>query len=365
MNPSHPRDLEWMHRALRLARKGEGLTRPNPPVGAVLVKNGRVLGQGWHHKAGEPHAEILALRQAGSSARGATLYLTLEPCSTFGRTPPCTEALVRAGIARVVVGVSDPNPLHAGRGLRFLRRAGLQVTLGVGATEARDLIAPFACRMLRHRPFFTLKLGLTLDGRLADRQQASRWITGPESRETVQAMRRAADAILVGAGTVRLDNPSLWPRPDGKRNPWRIVLARHAPLPLSPQVFTDPHADRTLVAVPRGWHPQCARRIRQTGATVLELPKTRFWPALTRELYRLDILHVLCEGGGILAGALLRTGLVDELCVFLAPRLLGGPVGATGPATWPLAQAPRFQIREIRPQGDDVFLRLTPSPKAD
>ncbi|HAL92888.1 MAG TPA: bifunctional diaminohydroxyphosphoribosylaminopyrimidine deaminase/5-amino-6-(5-phosphoribosylamino)uracil reductase RibD, partial [Verrucomicrobia bacterium] len=187
MNRFSESDLNWMRQALALARRAEGMTRPNPPVGAMVVKNGKKIGQGWHKKAGGPHAEVFALRQAGTNAKGATLYVTLEPCSTFGRTPPCTEAVIRAGIARVVVGATDPNPRHAGRGLRLLRKAGIQVDAGACAGEAADLIAPFACHMLRQRPFFTLKLGLSLDGRIADHTHSSRWITGPEARAEVQA----------------------------------------------------------------------------------------------------------------------------------------------------------------------------------
>ncbi|MGD9612132.1 MAG: bifunctional diaminohydroxyphosphoribosylaminopyrimidine deaminase/5-amino-6-(5-phosphoribosylamino)uracil reductase RibD, partial [Kiritimatiellia bacterium] len=194
-------DSKWMHRALALARRAEGMTRPNPPVGAVVVKNGRKIGQGWHKKAGGPHAEVFALRQAGAAARGATLYVTLEPCSTFGRTPPCTDAILRAGIARVVVGTADPNPQHAGRGLRLLRKAGIRVDVGACADEAAALVAPIACHVLRKRPSITLKLGLSLDGRIADPTHSSRWITGPEARETVQTLRRASDAVMVGAGT--------------------------------------------------------------------------------------------------------------------------------------------------------------------
>ena len=356
-------DLKWMRLALELARRGEGLTRPNPPVGAVVVKNGRKIGQGWHKKAGGPHAEVFALRQAGAAARGATLYVTLEPCSTFGRTPPCTDAVLRAGIARVVVAMADPNPKHAGRGLRLLRKAGLQVDVGACGTEAAALLAPFACHMLRKRPFFTLKLGLSLDGRIADRTHSSRWITGPDAREMVQAMRRASDAVMVGAGTVRHDNPSLWPRPDGKRNPWRVVVVRRGPLPLKAQLFTDEHAARTIVAAPKGWQPACARQIRKAGATVLELPKNGFLPSLATELGQFGILRVFCEGGGILAGELIQAGLVDELCVFLAPLLIGGAVGAVGETSWRLPQAPRFRRVESQPVGSDWFLRLVPAGK--
>ena len=357
------RDVEWMQQALALARRGEGRTRPNPPVGAVVVKNGRMIGQGWHRKAGGPQAEVFALRQAGAAARGATLYVTLEPCSTFGRTPPCTAAVIAAGIQRVVVGTADPNPRHAGRGLRILRTAGLRVEVGICGREAVDLIAPFACHVQRRRPYITLKLGLSLDGRIADFTHSSRWITGPDARTAVQAMRRTADAVMVGAGTVRHDNPSLWPRPDRGREPWRVVVVRHGSLPLKAQVFTDEHAARTLVAAPKGWQPACANRIRRTGATVLELPGKRFLPALARELGRRGILHVFCEGGGILAGELVESGLVDKLHVFLSPMLIGGPVGAMGDTAWRLAQVPGFRLDAFRPVGKDLLLTLTPDQK--
>jgi diaminohydroxyphosphoribosylaminopyrimidine deaminase / 5-amino-6-(5-phosphoribosylamino)uracil reductase len=358
-----PSDLDWMHKALALARRAEGLTRPNPPVGALLVRDGVPVGQGWHKKAGGPHAEVYALRQAADAAQGATLYVTLEPCSTHGRTPPCTEAILAARVARVVVGTIDPNPAHAGRGIRILRRAGLRVDVGACADEAAALVAPFASRMLRNRPFYTLKLGLTLDGRIADSTHVSRWITGPQARSEVQALRRASDAIMVGAGTVRHDNPSLWPRPDAKRNPWRIVAVRNGPLPLDAQLFTDAHAPRTLVAAPKGWQPACADAIREKGATVLELSPARFWPALSRHLADLGILRVLCEGGGILAGEMIRARIPDELLVFLSPMLVGGPVGAVGHAQWPLPQAPRYRFQDVRPLGNDLLLRMVPLPK--
>ena len=358
-------DLKWMQTALALARRGEGLTRPNPPVGAVVVKNNRILGQGWHRQAGGPHAEIHALRQAGPRAKGATLYVTLEPCSTFGRTPPCTTAIQQAGIARVVVGAADPNPRHAGKGLRVLRQGGIQVLTGVGGPEARELIAPFACQVVRHRPFFTLKLGVSLDGRLADFRHHSRWITGPDASREVQAMRRRADAILVGAGTVRHDNPSLWPRPDRQRNPWRIIVVRDRPLPAAAQVFRDVHADRTILAAPRGWHPGGARRLRAANVKVLELPRRGFFPALAKELGDLGILRVLCEGGGIVAGELLRARLVDELCLFISPKLIGGPVGAVGTRHWMLESAPGFRIRDVRRIGPDLFVHLFPKARED
>lgn len=354
-------DEFWMARAISLARRAEGMTRPNPAVGAVVVANGECVGEGFHRRAGGPHAEVYALRQAGTRSSGATLYVTLEPCSTFGRTPPCCDAVIKAGIARVVVGVADPNPRHAGRGLRLLRKHGIAVQTGVCKDAAVDLLAPFACTMLRHRPFFTLKLAVSLDGRIADSTHSSRWISSSASRTLVQEMRRASDAILVGAGTLLHDNPSLWPRPDKGRNPWRVILTGKRPLPLDAQVFTDEHADRTLVVLPEHTQTRAVQTLRQRGVSVLEIPKAADpLPCLADHLLSLGVMKVLCEGGGQLAASLLKVGLVDEFCVFLAPVVIGGPVSAVGSAIWPLSAAPRFSLKESRRIGPDLFLRCAP-----
>ena len=346
-------DVRWMQRALALARRGEGLTRPNPPVGAVVVKGGRVVGEGWHRKAGGPHAEVHALRAAGARARGATLYVTLEPCSTFGRTPPCTDAVLAAGIARVVVATADPNPKHAGRGLRLLARRGLAMTSGICAAEARALIEPFALRMLTRRPFVTLKLGVTLDGRIADRRGKSKWITGPAARRHVQALRRRVDAILVGAGTVRADDPQLTPRPAAGRRPLRVVVSQSGRLPARARLFTDERAADTVVYVPAGVPVP-----RLGAATVVAVRGPRVsLPGVLKDLARRGVMHVLCEGGGELAAALLRAGLVDELQWIVAPRLLGatGRPAVGGPG-WPLAGASPWKLTNVQRVGDDVLL---------
>ncbi len=342
-----------MQRALALARRGQGLTRPNPPVGAVVVKGGRAVGEGWHRKAGGPHAEVYALRAAGARARGATLDVTLEPCSTFGRTPPCTDALLAAGIARVVVATSDPNPAHAGRGLRLLARRGLVVTSGVCGVEARALIEPFALRILKRRPFVTLKLGVTLDGRIADRRGKSKWITGPAARRHVQALRRRVDAILVGAGTVRADDPQLTPRPAAGRRPLRVVVSQAGRLPPRARLFTDERAADTLVYV-----PAAAAAVPVGRATVVATRGARVsLSAVLEDLARRGVMHVLCEGGGELAAALLRAGLVDEVQWIVAPRLLGATGRpAVGGAGWPLAAAPQWKITDVQRVGDDVLL---------
>lgn len=355
----------WMARALALARRGRGLTRPNPPVGAVIVRNGRLVGQGWHRQAGGPHAEILALRAAGARARGAALYVTLEPCRTFGRTPPCTQAILAAGIRRVVMAARDPNPRHRGRGRRILRRAGIDVLEGIGADEARNLIVPFAKWIVTGRPYVTLKLALTLDGKIADVGRRSRWITGAASRRAVQELRRQADVILVGAGTVAADDPSLLPKPSQGRKPWRVIVDARGRVAASARVLADKAAAQTVMATTR----QCPRRRWQKwqrhGARVWILPAAGrgvSLPALMRKLGRLGMLQVLCEGGSELAAALIRNRLVDDYIFFIAPRVLGGPgpVPAVGGRGWPLAAAPKLIFTECRKLGQDILIRAKP-----
>ncbi len=324
----------FMQRALALARRGEGLTRPNPPVGAVLVQNGKIIAEGFHKKAGGPHAEVNCLAKVPKVGKSAVLYVTLEPCSTTGRTPPCTDLILARGIKRVVIGTKDPNPAHAGRGIRLLRRAGVEVITGICRAEAEALIAPFAKRIITGMPYVTLKLASTLDGRIADASGRSKWITGPQARAKVQELRRSADAILVGAGTVRADDPSLLPRPAKGRAPWRVVIG--STIPVNAQVLTDEAAEQTLV-------------MNGPLKTVL------------KELGKRGAMHVLCEGGGKLAGSLVRAGLVDEFALFVAPSILGGEgfpmFGKTG---WPLAKMPRLSFQTLEKLGKDVFIRANP-----
>jgi diaminohydroxyphosphoribosylaminopyrimidine deaminase/5-amino-6-(5-phosphoribosylamino)uracil reductase len=364
-------DARWMARALALARRGEGFTRPNPPVGAVVVRRGRVLGEGWHRRAGLPHAEVEALAACGGRAAGATLYVTLEPCSTHGRTPPCTDLLVRSGLRRVVAGCTDPDPRHAGRAFRLLRKAGLDVTVGVRGDECLRLIEPFAARLQRGRPFVTLKLALTLDGRIADRTRASRWITGPASRARVQALRRRADAILVGAGTVCADDPRLHCRLRGAPSAWRVVLDGRGRTPAHARILTDPCADTTLLVT----SPRCPAAVRRrwaaNGSRVWVLPAAGGARVnvgtLLRRLAGEGILHVLCEGGGEVAGQLLRAGLVDELVLFYAPALLGDAPArpAVAGVDFLLRRMPRFRIVEVTRVGDDVLVCARPVQAAN
>lgn len=356
-----------MRRAVELARRGEGLTRPNPPVGAVVVSKGRIVGEGFHRRAGGPHAEVLALRAAGPRTRGATLYVTLEPCCTWGRTPPCTELLLRKGVRRVVVGARDPNAAHAGKGLRQLRRQGVEVTEGVCREEALDLIRPFATWIGTGRPYVTLKLGMSADGKIADRRGHSRWITGAGSRRLVQELRRRADAVMVGARTVRQDDPSLLPRPARGRKPYRVVVCGKRKLPVSAKILRDDAAERTIIAVPAGAE---RRRTAPPGAgpRVLVVPSTRRGvklDGLMHRLGRLGILHVLCEGGGRLAEALLKAGLVDELYLFVSPCIVGGDgaVPAVGGTGWVLGDARRLEFTSVERVGRDILIRARPPRK--
>lgn len=290
--------------ALREARKGIGLTSPNPPVGAVLVDAaGTLIGQGWHRRAGGPHAEREAITHAGgaSACRRAVAYVTLEPCSTQGRTSPCVDALIEAGVARVVWAVDDPNPAHAGRARALLEAHGIQVTRGVLAAEASALLAPWRTFITTGRPWVIAKAGLSLDGKLTRPRGEGQWITNDLARQDAQRLRRRADAILIGAETLRKDNPSLTLRPPrpGKEQPWRIVLSRSGKLPPQSQVFTDEHRDRTLVM---GGEPL---------------------PNLLQTLAAKGVVTVLLEGGGTVLAQAFAQNLVDEAVFYMAPLLCG------------------------------------------
>ncbi len=328
-------DKIFMMRAIGLAKLGEGLTRPNPPVGAVLVLEDQVIAEGWHHKAGDDHAERDCLKKLPPmpvDLGSATLYVTLEPCSTHGRTPPCTDLILQKGIGRVVVAVEDLNPKHAGRGLDILRDAGVEVVTGVCEKEARELIAPFEKFITTGLPYVTLKLASTLDGRIADREGNSKWITGPEARERVQEMRRRADAIMVGAGTVRADDPSLLPRPSEGRKPWRVIIGKD--IPESSKVWNDEAAEQTLV------------RSGDLKVILQELAQKH------------EVMHVLCEGGGQLAAGLVEAGLVDEFAFFIAPKLMGADglpnFGKTGGL---ISGVQNLEFQSMEQLGGDVLLR--------
>ncbi|MEY2598555.1 MAG: Riboflavin biosynthesis protein RibD [Verrucomicrobiota bacterium] len=329
----------FMRTALREARRGVGLTSPNPAVGAVLVQAGRVVGRGWHRRAGWPHAEIEALASLPhpEAARGGTLYVTLEPCSTHGRTPPCTEAILAAGVRRVVIGARDPNPLHAGRGLDRLREAGVEVIEGVLERECAFLNRAFFRWITTGRPWVIAKAALSLDGRLARPPGEGQWLSGAAARRDAHRLRSEVDAILVGAHTLRVDNPRLTvriPGPDsGKVQPWRVVLTRGGqPLPAQAHLFTDAFRERTLVFEGRPLE------------SVLE------------ELGgRLRVNSVLVEGGAEVLGGFFDQGLVDEVCFYLTPWVCGGPtLGIGGVGVGSSEEGVRLRGVEYRRMGRDV-----------
>jgi diaminohydroxyphosphoribosylaminopyrimidine deaminase/5-amino-6-(5-phosphoribosylamino)uracil reductase len=323
-----PGDDRWMARALELACEGLYSTPPNPVVGCVLVRDGALVGEGSHLRAGEPHAEVHALAAAGAHARGATAYVSLEPCDHHGRTPPCVDALLAAGVARVVAAMRDPNPRVAGRGLERLRRAGVLVDCGLREVEARALNRGFVARMTRGRPWVTLKLGASLDGRTALANGASRWITGEAARSDVQRLRARASAILTGVGTVLADDPRLTVRDPGLelrgRVPLRAVLDRRLRTPVSAALLREPGTTLLLAAASAAQARAAA--LRAAGAelaTVAGASQAGELRAALELLAQRDCNEVLVEAGPTLAGALLEAGLVDELVLYLAPTVLG------------------------------------------
>jgi diaminohydroxyphosphoribosylaminopyrimidine deaminase/5-amino-6-(5-phosphoribosylamino)uracil reductase len=355
-------EARHMRAALRLAEKGRGRTRSNPIVGAVLVRGGRVVGRGWHRALGEPHAEAVALRQAGPRARGATLYVTLEPCAHQGRTPPCTDALIAAGVARVVVGLKDPHRIVNGRGLRALRRAGVRVEAGLLEREARAALAAYLKAMTRGLPRVTWKVATTLDGKVADARGRSSWITGPESRRTVHRWRAGSDAVVVGAGTARADDPRLTARPGfAAAQPLRVVCDSKLRLPSSLRLLSPPLARGTVVACVAGAPGARERELRARGVQVWRLPATRgrVSPrALLRRLARAGCHEVLLESGPTLGGAWVRAGLVDRLVLMASPLVLGseGLSWCAGLGGRPLARALRAAELHVDRAGRDVVL---------
>jgi diaminohydroxyphosphoribosylaminopyrimidine deaminase / 5-amino-6-(5-phosphoribosylamino)uracil reductase len=358
-------DRRFMALAIALGERGLGNVWPNPAVGCVIVKDGRILGRGWTQPSGRPHAETEALAQAGASARGATAYVSLEPCAHHGRTPPCAEALVAAGLARVVTALDDPDPRVAGQGHKILTANGISVTTGLLAAEARAANAGFLSRIERGRPWLTLKLALTLDGRIATASGESRWITGPEARRRVHAMRLSHDAVLVGGGTARADDPALTVRGMGAtRQPVRLVASRRLDLPqdgtLARTLAEAPlwllHDPAAATAATRGeWEGRGARLLPCTPGRDGQLDPIALLATLGAE----GLTRVFCEGGGTFAAALLAAGLVDDLAVFTAGLAIGaegrpgiGPLGLDR-----LARARRFRPVSIEQVGADILHR--------
>jgi diaminohydroxyphosphoribosylaminopyrimidine deaminase / 5-amino-6-(5-phosphoribosylamino)uracil reductase len=359
---AHDEDHERsMRRALELAALGRGLVSPNPMVGAVIVRDGEVVGEGWHEGPGTPHAEVRALAAAGDRARGATLYCTLEPCDHAGRTPPCSRAIVEAGLIRAIIAAGDPNPLVDGRGFERLRASGIEVETGILEEASRRLNAAFERHVVTGLPFVTLKAAASLDGKTAARDRSSKWITGDAAREDVQRLRAEADAIVVGAGTVLDDDPSLTVRDASYigRPPLRIVVDASGRVPPGTRIFDD--SAPTFVATTERAGREVVETWEATGAEVVSFDQDETegvsLPELLAYLGKRDVQGLLLEGGATLAWSFVREGLVDRVVLYLAPKLVGGaraPGVLMGDGFAPIGEAAALRIASVERIGDDV-----------
>ena len=365
-----PSDEQLMRGALRLAKRAEGETSPNPLVGAVMARRGKIIGHGWHHRAGLPHAEVEAIADAkrkGNPTKGATLYVTLEPCSTSGRMPPCTRAIIGAGISRVVVAATDPNPEHAGRAFRLLKRQGVTVEHGVLAGQASEINVAFNHWIMTGLPFVTVKAAMTLDGKIATASGESKWITGPEARREGMKLRHEAAAILVGVNTIIADDPGLTLRDvrrpkAGWRGPAlrRIILDPRARTPPGSQVLNDEFAEQTTVVVSPGAPAGRLAKLKQCCRVIkCPLAKQGFnLKSLLGKLGRQDCTHLLVEGGGETNAAFIEAGLARRMAFFYAPKILGGREARTAVAGrgLPLAGGLRLEKIHWRNLGSDLML---------
>lgn len=355
-------DEDYMTEALRLAKHAEGRTSPNPMVGAVVVKNGRIVGEGWHRMAGTQHAEVHALNMAGDLAKGSTVYVSLEPCAHYGRTGPCAEALVKAGVSRVVIGMEDPNPKVAGKGIKILKDAGIEVRTGVLKEEAEKLNEVFLKWIQTGMPYVALKTAMTLDGKIATATGESQWISNEGSRQKGHELRDIYDGIVVGIGTVLADNPSLTTRlPDGNgKNPVRIVLDSHCRMPLDTKMLHDGEAP-VIIAVTENAEEIRVKAVEETGARVVYAgngPHVDL-KLLLKKLGELEICSLYVEGGAEVNFSFLEQGLVDRVYAFIAPMLVGGKTAKTsvgGKGIAHLKDAVRLIDTEITSIDGDFFI---------
>ncbi|HUK39778.1 MAG TPA: bifunctional diaminohydroxyphosphoribosylaminopyrimidine deaminase/5-amino-6-(5-phosphoribosylamino)uracil reductase RibD [Candidatus Acidoferrales bacterium] len=354
-------DRRYMRMACRLAMKAAGRTSPNPMVGAILVRGKKVIATGFHQLAGTDHAEIVALKQARDEARGATLYINLEPCSHQGRTPPCTRSLIQAGIKEVVAGMKDPNPLVAGRGFQQLRRAGIHVRAGLLESECRALNEAFVKYITQRRPFVTLKLAATLDGKIASASGDARWISGEDSRRTVHRLRNQMDAVIVGIGTALADDPQLTCRIPRGRNPWRVVLDSRLRIPADAQVLQQRDPEKTIVATGNEAPRRKIRFLEAQGAQVWKFKlrdKKIPWAALLNRLADLGVTSALIEGGAAVAASAIKKKAVDKIVFFYAAKILGGDgramIDKLGIRS--VDKAIRLERLKVRRSGDDLMV---------
>ncbi|MBI5025665.1 MAG: bifunctional diaminohydroxyphosphoribosylaminopyrimidine deaminase/5-amino-6-(5-phosphoribosylamino)uracil reductase RibD [Nitrospirae bacterium] len=353
----------FMKRALALAARARGRTSPNPMVGAVIVKGNKIITQGYHRKAGTPHAEVIALKKAGSEARGATLYVNLEPCChTEKKTPPCTKLIIESGMKKVVVAMIDPNPKVSGRGIKELKDAGLAVEVGIMEPEVRELNEAFIKFITKKEPFVILKVAQSLDGKIATPTGESRWITGEKSRNYVQKLRNSVDAVLVGIGTVLKDNPSLTSRIPGGRNPYRIIIDSFLRIPLDAKVLIHNSDAKTIIATTRDAEEEKINSLKARGGNILVIKDINGkvdLRALMKELGKLDITSVMIEGGSSINASALQSGIVDKVMFFTAPKIIGGRdaiASIGGEFTGTLKNSIKIRNLKVKKIGEDILL---------
>ena len=351
----------YMRRAIELALRAEGQTSPNPLVGACVVKGGRIVGEGLHKMAGLPHAEVNALNAAGQKAKGASLYVTLEPCDHFGRTPPCTEAIIRSGIKEVIIAMRDPNPINNGRGIRRLKKSGIKTVQGVLEDKAKAMNRPYIKFITKGLPYVTLKLAESLDGKIATSRGDSKWITGEEARRRVQFLRGRVDAVMVGVNTIIKDDPRLTLRV-GKKKLTRIILDSRLRTPLDARIFADSERSPIVIAAAEGANQNKARALEKRGALVLSVKSRRDKVdivQLLKILAEMGMMHILVEGGGELAASLIENGLADHLLFFIAPKIIGGRDAVTsveGDGVDLVSGAVRVKGIKLRRFGEDILV---------
>jgi diaminohydroxyphosphoribosylaminopyrimidine deaminase / 5-amino-6-(5-phosphoribosylamino)uracil reductase len=358
----------YMRRAIELARRGKGMTSPNPAVGAVIVQNGGVAGEGWHEYAGGAHAEVNAIKAAGRAAYGSAMYVTLEPCNTYGKTPPCTQALVEAGVNKVVIGALDPNPSVSGRGVTALRAAGVEVEDGPFKEEITIMNEGYNKHVTSGLPFVTMKTAMSLDGKIATRTGSSRWITSEPARELVHAMRGESDAVMTGIGTVISDNPRLDVRLDNFKGtqPIRIIIDGQGKIPEDALVVSSAKDTLTIVATTDVISLDKSQSLSDAGVEVFMVPRVNGridLRKLLRELGTRGLCSIMLEAGAALATAFISEGLVDKYVIFIAPKLIGGDTAPSlmgGPGIDDINQAIKLKFAEYKQVGEDLYVEAYP-----